>query len=471
MKKLMFRGMVLSAILSVSASVYAETWGEYFKRKAAETGVAIGNATNYASTLAEEMNKSLVETKQSSADAAKASAEAEKKAKALEIKAGTELVIGYGTEKKAWLEAALSEFKKTEQGSKVNVVPVGIGSLEGMMAVAEGGKVKTQDGREVSLDVWSPASSIYQQTLMDLTGRKDIFVNLKGGVAPSLVQSPMVYIMRRRVKEAVDAFIKRINESQVPTTPFEQLSAGLVVSMKKFEAETKKPWLTLGLVEKTKEFNDAAKMGAFKFGFTDPLKSNSGFIFVNMLGFEIQSASGNYLDSLEGNIALNSDFAAQIQLLIDKNSAQSNGEMISSTGTMTEEFFKKQTLYHAVVSYEHLAIEQIKKNASSDIVVVYPQHNIMNDHPYYILNGVQDRSRINAAFALQAFLQKKEIQGKVIEYGFRPVSPEIDTDTAFAQYESAGVKTRIDDIAAESVFMSPPAADVIVGLIDLLKTL
>src|SRR5262249_14840483 len=68
-----------------------------------------------------------------------------------------EIGIAYGTEKKSWMEWAVQEFEKTPDGQKIKINLIPKGSQEGAQALLSGDK---------SINVWSPASSLYKDTFV-----------------------------------------------------------------------------------------------------------------------------------------------------------------------------------------------------------------------------------------------------------------------------------------------------------------
>ena len=99
--------------------------------------------------------------------------------------------IAYGTEKKKWLEDALAEFLKTPAGQGVDIKLIGMGSVEGAMAVLDGPKPK--ESPHLPIHVWSPASSVYRDVL-------ETQWKVKHGASPilaaeNLALTPMVFVM------------------------------------------------------------------------------------------------------------------------------------------------------------------------------------------------------------------------------------------------------------------------------------
>ncbi len=98
-------------------------------------------------------------------------------------KVTAEIGVAYGTEKERWLKWALEQFQNSQAGAaiKVNLIPMG--SLEGAQAILGGDK---------RIDLWSPASSLYEDTFQEEW-------KLKNNNAPFtrkelLALSPMVFV-------------------------------------------------------------------------------------------------------------------------------------------------------------------------------------------------------------------------------------------------------------------------------------
>jgi Bacterial extracellular solute-binding protein len=115
-----------------------------------------------------------------------------------------EIGIAYGTEKKRWLENAVQQFVQTSEGKNIKIDLIPRGSLGGAQAIL---------ASDQSINVWSPASSLY----------KDIFVQEWGlkydGKNPilreeSLALTPMVFVFWA---ERYDAFVGKYKEVSFDT--------------------------------------------------------------------------------------------------------------------------------------------------------------------------------------------------------------------------------------------------------------
>ena len=97
------------------------------------------------------------------------------------------------------------------------------------------------------------------------------------------------------------------------------------------------------------------------------------------------------------------------------------------------------------------------------IHVIYPEYNIWNDNPYYILNAAwsSDDQR-KAAQTFLDFLLSEPIQRESITHGFRPANPNVPTrgpDSPWVRYQPNGIKLDLGKICA------PPKAEIVTNLL------
>ncbi len=90
------------------------------------------------------------------------------------------------------------------------------------------------------------------------------------------------------------------------------------------------------------------------------------------------------------------------------------GSLTSSTGTLMREMvLRGPSQYDCFLIYENLAIDYFEaaKDRWGDLHVDYPEPNLWNEHPYYILDVPwSDSAQRAAAGAFLAFLMSEEIQ-------------------------------------------------------------
>lgn len=311
-----------------------------------------------------------------------------------------EIGIAYGTEKERWLKWAVERFAETKAGRRIRVNLIPRGSLEGAQDLLAG---------DQRIHVWSPASALYT----------DLFVQdwmVKYGKEPILKQevlalSPMVFVFW---KERYEAFHQRY-----PEVSFRTMSQALA-----------EPggWQTLA---------GKPEWGLFKLGHTHPNQSNSGLMSLVLMAYEYHGKSRNL--GLED--ILDTGFQSWFQKLEGGVSG-----LVHSTGSMMREMvLKGPSAYDALFVYESVAIDYLK-NAEGrwgQLQVVYPQRNMWNDNPYYIIDAPwSTRQHHEAAETLLEFLLSEEIQRQALVHGFRPGNPAVPMrfpESPFVQYQSYGL--------------------------------
>ena len=84
--------------------------------------------------------------------------------------------------------------------------------------------------------------------------------------------------------------------------------------------------------------------------------------------------------------------------------------------------------FDALFVYESVVIDYLKSAEGrwGELRVVYPQHNMWNDNPYYILDAPwSSADQRKAAGAFLDFLLSEPVQKQSLEHGFRPGNPEV----------------------------------------------
>jgi ABC-type Fe3+ transport system substrate-binding protein len=328
--------------------------------------------------------------------------------------------IAYGTEKERWLQWAAGEFAKTDDGKRIQVNLIPMGSLEGAQAVLAG------DSR---ITVWSPASALY----------KDVFVQdwqVKNGKNPivreeNLALTPMVFVMWAERYEAFQA-----KYSQVSFRTFGQALAD--------------PSGWQGIAGKP-------DWGLFKLGHSNPGQSNSGLMTLVLMAYDYH----NKTRDLTLKDILDPGFAEWMQGIERGVSGLSN-----STGNMMREMvLKGPSAYDALIVYESVAIDYLK-NAEGrwgELRIVYPQRNLWSENPYYILDTPwSTKEQREAAAKFLDYLLTEPIQRQSLTHGFRPGNPAVPVrfqGSPFLAYERFGLKIDLGTVC------EPPRAEVINNLL------
>ena len=329
--------------------------------------------------------------------------------------------IAYGTEKKRWLEWAVTEFGNASAGRDITINLIPMGSLAGAHAVLNG---------DQRIHVWSPASSLY----------KDMFLQewqVKfGGKNPivkeeALALTPMVFVFW---DERYQEFIKKYPKvSFNAIADAEQQKGG-------WDAIAQKP-----------------EWGFFKFGHTLPNESNSGLMTLLLAAY---SYSGKTRD-----LSLKDIVSVPFQEWLEKLERGVAG-MSDSTGNMMREMvLKGPSSYDALFVYESVAMDYLK-NAEGrwgQLHVVYPEFNAWNDNPYYILDtSWSSPEQRKAAQAFLDFLLTDRVQKESLNHGFRPGNPNVPVKFAgspFVDYAKYGIQDTLGRIC------EPPKSEVLNNLL------
>ena len=319
-----------------------------------------------------------------------------------------EINIAYGTEKQQWLEAATAEFHNTSAGRLISVNLLGMGSMEGAQAVLDGPGL-------TPIHVWSPASSAFRDHFEKEWRAKH------AGKPPiskseNLALTPMVFVMWATRREH---FLKKYAQ-----VTFQTLAQAMAEPA---------GWGTIA---------GQADWGRFKFGHTHPGQSNSGLLALVLLAYEVSHKEHNLTPSDVGN--------SKVQAWLENfehGVARPGGSLNHSTGTMMREMVLRGTSqYDCLLIYENLAIEHLgaAKDRWGELHVDYPEPNIWNEHPFYILDVPWSDSRKRAAAAeFLKFLMSEPIQKRALQYGFRPGNPLVSVrfpESPLVRHANHGVR-------------------------------
>ncbi len=337
-----------------------------------------------------------------------------------------EIHIAYGTEKQKWLEEATAEFAKTPAGRRIKVNLHGMGSVEGAQAVLDG-------PRPDPINVWSPASSAYRD-LFEQEWRAS-HKNNPIVKTDNLALTPMVFVMWQDRRDAFMKKYARVNFKTIGQAMQEPGGWGTIASQP--------AW------------------GRFKFGHTEPNRSNSGLLTLVLMAYEFAAkerglsledvAQQRFLDWLRG---------------FEQAVARPGGSLTHSTGTLMREMvLRGPSQYDCVLVYENLAIDYLlaARDHWGELHVDYPEPNIWNEHPYYILDVPwSNQSQRAAAADFLAFLMSEPIQRRALEHGFRPGNPDVSVrlaDSPLLRHAQQGLQILLPRMC------EPPRADAIKKLL------
>jgi len=201
--------------------------------------------------------------------------------------------------------------------------------------------------------------------------------------------------------------------------------------------------------------------GRFKFGHTEPSRSNSGLLTLVLMAYEFASKERSL--SLE-------DIAQQRFLdwlrSFEQAVARPGGSLTHSTGTLMREMvLRGPSQYDCVLVYENLVIDYLvsARDHWGELHVDYPEPNMWNEHPYYILDVPwSNQAQRTAAADFLAFLMSEPIQRQALEHGFRPGNPDVSVrfaDSPLLRHAQYGLQIHLPRMC------EPPRADTIKKLL------
>lgn len=388
-------GLVAASLLSISSVVCASDWADEWKKT---------------------MSDMWTQTKDT----------AQKGWKAVAPKESVEIGIAYGTEKEKWLEWAVAEFAKTPEGKKVKVNLIPMGSVEGGEAILK------QDKR---INVWSPASSLVQDLLVDKWKKEHEDKDPIFSDAP-LALTPMVIVMW---EDRYDAFIAKYKDMN-----FKNIAEAL---------GEKTGWAAIA---------QKPEWGMFTFAHTIPTSSNSGLLTLALMAYDYLDVSRD----IKSAQIMDEGFLTWMATVQSNISSEE-----SSTGKLMENMLRYgPAQLNGVVVYENLALSDIEaaEKRWGKIKIVYPTRSVWNDNPYYILDVAwSTEAQRNAAKLFQDFLLSKPAQIVARdEYLFRPANvdvPILDDKSKFSDLIKKGV------VKVDVATISRPKAEVLEQLLVIWK--
>jgi Bacterial extracellular solute-binding protein len=334
---------------------------------------------------------------------------------------GVRIGIAYGTEKQRWLQAAVEQFGQSADGRGIRIELIPMGSIEAAQALVRG---------DERIHAWSPASSVYKQTFVadwTLKRNKSPFVREE-----TLALTPMVFVIW---EERYQAFVKKYQ-----SLSFRTIGQAL---------DEKSGWSGIA---------GRSEWGLFKFGHTHPNQSNSGLMTLVLMAFDYHQKCRD----LALKDILDSGFQDWMRGLERGVTGLSN-----STGNMMRDMvLKGPSSFDALFVYESVVIDYLK-NAEGrwgQLHIVYPNLNMWNDNPFYVLDAPWSKEeQRRAAAKFLDFLMTEPIQKQSLAHGFRPGNPAVSIktgDSPFVQYGRFGLRVDL------TTSCEPPESAVIANLLE-----
>lgn len=327
------------------------------------------------------------------------------------------VTVLYSTEKEAWLGEVISGFETS--GANVNGHPVKVelekmGSWEINTAVLDGTRKPV---------IVSPASSLQIAAIQDASTAQfgESLVNPADTVScRPVVRTPLVLVAW---KERADVLW-----GQQPGSSLWPNIHNAVVNPQGWAAYNHPEW------------------GYVKFGHTNPLRSNSGFMTILLMTYGYHGRSGGLTSA---DILTDSEFQKWF-LEIEA----SIGQFEYSTGPLMQKMIVYgPSTFDFVAVYEATAIEQADNAVGryGELRVYYPSPLLWSDHPFCILNADWvEPDQTKAAQLLIEYLTSQPAQElAMFKHGFRPVDTTIQLDqpgSPFDRYAANGFKTNLSSL-------------------------
>ncbi|MCY2987966.1 MAG: extracellular solute-binding protein [Planctomycetota bacterium] len=318
-----------------------------------------------------------------------------------------EIGIAYGTEKRNWLEWAAGQFVDTDDGSRIRVNLLPMDSLESAHAILDG---------DERIHVWSPASSLYRETLLHAWEAKHEGQPILK--EETLALTPLVLVMW---KDRYDAYAARCPEVSLRTFSYAM--------------HAKQGWATIA---------GRPQWGRFKFGHTHPNQSNSGLMTLLVLAYE-------YTGKTAG-LTLSDIMTPEFQDHLTRFGTGVVGLSNSTDNLMKDMTLKGPSSYDALLVYESVAIDYLEdaKERWGPLQVIYPRSNLWNDNPYCILNTPWTTTEHQqAAETFLKFLLSPPIQERALNHGFRPGNPSVPVNgdqSPFVRFAECGLRVEIPEV-------------------------
>ncbi len=347
------------------------------------------------------------------------------------------LKLLYSTEKEAWLEEVIARMQQdglTVDGRPLQIELEKLGSREIVLAVING---------EAQPDLISPASSLQLAILEDLSASKfgtAVISTADSAVCRPVVRTPLVIAAW---KERAEVMWGDNPNGQM----WQRIHAALVSAQ---------GWEALGHPE----------WGFVKYGQTDPLKSNSGFMAILLMTY-------NYFGKTSGLTGQDLLSDRDYQQWFSEFQTSAVAPFAQSTGPLMQDMITiGPSRYDFVAVYEATAIEQAENAVGryGELRIYYPPATVVSDHPFCALKATPATPWVTAekTRAGQAFLDYLTAQPvqelALLKHGFRPVNPAVSLTmpgSPLSQFATNGFRA---DLPPE---VEVPAGNVLNTLLDL----
>jgi hypothetical protein len=343
------------------------------------------------------------------------------------------LNVLYSTEKRSWLEEIVPEFEASRpmlDGRPIQIELEGMGSREMYLAVLN---------EEKQPDLMSPASFLQISILQELSrskyGTPLVDMNDKLNCA-SVVKTPLVLVAW---VERADVLWGVSPDQDI----WHRLHDALIAP---------DGWGAYGHPE----------WGYLKFGHTDPLRSNSGFMTILLITYDYFGKTSGLSSA---DILSNSEF--QDWFLEFENTIS---EFEYSTGPLMQKtVVYGPSTFDMVAVYEATAIGQAENAVGryGELRVFYPPATVWSDHPFCVLNAewVEPEEAEAAQFFIEYLTSMEAQESALLNHGFRPVEDNIPLGQAGSPFSRYSANGFLEDLSTLPEVEVPPG-DVLNTLLE-----
>jgi ABC-type molybdate transport system substrate-binding protein len=331
----------------------------------------------------------------------------------------------YGTEKDAWITAAIARFHATSprlsNGWTIRVAPDARGSILTADEISRGG---------LDTDAWCPASSVE-------------LAQLRGALETDSTHTALSFVSDEPVSLAT-SYLALLSLWPERTRLLRQALGKIDWDTLHTAYTATGGWTTFG---------GQASWGGVKFGHTKPTTSNSGLMTLITLAAWQARAMGEAIPPMA---SVTRDPRLQAFLWVYEDAVRQFGQ---STGSFTGCVLSAYAASHdLIVTYE----SDILANAGSHtqpIELFYPSLTMICDHPFAIFARQHDPDtalKQEAARRFRAFLLEDAQQREARSYGFRPINPALPLSSSIPGF--------LSDVASHVAVMPSPTRETLLAL-------
>jgi hypothetical protein len=333
--------------------------------------------------------------------------------------------VSYGTEKDAWIKAAISRFHASNpllaNGSPIRVLPDARGSILTADEIFRGA---------LDTDAWCPASSVE-------------LAQLRGALEADPSAAALSFTSDEPIS-LVTSYLVLLSLWPERTHVLRQALGK--VDWDTLHAAYAQPngWVAFG---------GDSSWGGVKFGHTKPTTSNSGLMTLIALAAWYARSVGQPVPPADTVIR---DPHLQAFMWVFEDAVRQFGQ---STGSFTSCALDAYAANHdVIVTYESDVLANATSHTSA-IELIYPSLTMQCDHPYAIFTRKGDPAtalKQEAARHFRDFLLQDAQQREARSYGFRPANPAFPL--------SSGIPGFLGDVSTRVKVLPPPTREAMLGL-------